>query len=277
MPHYQEACPCHALKLEEFFSRIPQYATLSHTWGAEEVTFEEFQSRIEKTGTQKSGWRKIRQACRQAHKDGFLYVWYDTCWINKTSNAEVSESINSMFRWYHEAVICYVFLEVIQYVEKLADARWFTRGWTLQELIAPKRLKFYDLQWRAIDTREGLTSNISVISRIDWEALHGTESLNHVRGASLAKRMAWAAKRTTTREEDVAYCLVGLFSINMPLLYSEGGVKAFARLQEEIMKQGLDQSFLMWLLPTDCLCSIHFDLEFFAEHPRCFINVGAFL
>jgi hypothetical protein len=261
------------LKLEEFFSQIPPYAILSHTWGAEEVTFDEVQSGVDTgTGTAQSGWRKIQLACRQAHEDGFLYVWCDTCCINKSSSAELSESINSMFRWYHQAVICYVYLEDIQDIEQLADARWFTRGWTLQELIAPKRLNFYDSQWRAIGTREDLASEISLITRIDWEALHGTESLTYVRGASLAKRMAWAANRTTTREEDIAYCLIGLFDINMPLLYGEGGIKAFARLQEEIIKRGLDQSFLAWILPTDWfeMQLLPTDLDFFAGHPRCF-------
>jgi hypothetical protein len=81
--------------------------------------------------------------------------------------------------------------------------------------------------------------------------------------------MDWAANRTTTREDDIAYCLIGLFDVNMPLLYGEDGIKAFARLQEEITKRGLDQSFLAWLLPTDRLLSVQTDLEFFADHPKC--------
>jgi hypothetical protein len=255
------------LKLEEFFGRPPPYAILSHTWGPEEVTFERVQSKI---GTQKSGWQKIQRACKQAHDDGFLYVWCDTCCINKSSSAELSESINSMFRWYQEAAVCYTYLEDTQDVERLASSRWFTRGWTLQELIAPRHLKFYDSQWRAIGTREDLASEISVITMIDWEALHGTKSVAYVRGASLAKKMAWAANRITTREEDIAYCLIGLFDVNMPLLYGEGSIKAFARLQEEVIKRGLDQSFLAWLIPTDRRSSIHSDLEFFADHPKCF-------
>ncbi|KAI4919175.1 hypothetical protein J4E85_009432 [Alternaria conjuncta] len=239
-------------KLEDFTSGTLSYAILSHTWGAEEITFDGMKTKPDK---QKAGWRKIDLSCKQAKEDGYDYVWCDTCCIDKNSSAELSESINSMFRWYQEAEKCYAFLEDIQEVEELTKAKWFTRGWTLQELIAPKSLVFYvscDTTWREIGTREEATmaKKIAGITGIDESFLRGVDSTGHVHGASFAKRVAWAADRKTERKEDIAYCLMGLLDVNMPLLYGEGGVKAFRRLQEEYLKVHPDQSFLAWLLPS---------------------------
>lgn len=179
-----------------------------------------------------------------------------------------------MFRWYQEAEKCYAFLEDIQDVEQLANARWFTRGWTLQELIAPKSLVFYveddNAAWRKIGTREKLASEIKEIAGVDKTFLRGASSMSGIRGASFAKRVAWAAKRTTTRDEDIAYCLLGLLDVNMPLLYGEGGIKAFRRLQEEYLKVNPDHSFLAWhLYPVDGGPSISED-TFLAGHPKDF-------
>jgi hypothetical protein len=175
-----------------------------------------------------------------------------------------------MFRWYQQAAICYAFLEDVQDAEELADARWFTRGWTLQELIAPERLTFYNSAWREIGTREDWVYTISDITGIDLDALYGANSLSYIRDTSLAKRIAWAANRVTTRDEDIAYCLVGLLGINMPLLYGEGGIKAFSRLQEECIKVKLDQSFLTWLDCPDDERRGDLDVKFFARHPKDF-------
>jgi hypothetical protein len=234
-------------KLENFTSRTPPYAILSHTWGAEEVTFSEIQSQPD---TDKDGWRKIMLSCKQAKDDGYRYVWCDTCCIDKSSSAELSESINSMFRWYQEAEVCYVFLQDIQHGAEFSRAKWFTRGWCLQELIAPKRLNFYGPAWQAAGTRHSWAPTISFITGIDMIYLRGEGSLSHLHKASFAKRVSWAANRITTRDEDIAYCLMGLLNVNMPLLYGEGGTKAFGRLQEEYLRVNVDHSFLAWLLYT---------------------------
>jgi hypothetical protein len=175
-----------------------------------------------------------------------------------------------MFRWYQEAAVCYAFLEDVQKVEELAGAKWFTRGWTLQELIAPKHLIFYNSGWQEIGTREDLAYKVTDITGIDLEALHGSNSLSYVRETSLAKRIAWAANRITTRDEDIAYCLMGLLEINMPLLYGEGGTKAFVRLQEECIKLKLDQSFLTWLLHPCDRRLMDSNASFLASHPTYF-------
>lgn len=172
------------------------------------------------------------------------------CCIDKSSSAELSEAINSMFRWYQKAKVCYVYLS--DYAKDSIPAedddqsefkhcRWFTRGWTLQELIAPMTIMFYSKNWDMLGNKRDLCGLLTKITGIESETLN-SEGLNRV---SIARRMAWVAKRTTTRTEDLAYCLLGIFDVNMPLLYGEGR-KAFYRLQEEIMKSSSDQSIFAW-------------------------------
>ena len=227
----------------------PPYAILSHTWGAEEVTFDDVESGI---GEDKAGYPKLVQSCAIAAKAGLKYVWIDSCCIDKKSSSELSESINSMFRWYRNAVVCYAHLEDVasQFPSQdhccaaIAGSRWFTRGFTLQELIAPVEVIFYSMQWRSLGTRTALALPISKHTNIDVDALlRGARALPY---QSISKRMSWAAKRQTTRPEDTAYCLLGIFDVQMPLLYGEGGAKAFTRLQEEIIRNDGDQTILAW-------------------------------
>ncbi|KAI1323970.1 hypothetical protein F5Y16DRAFT_382411 [Xylariaceae sp. FL0255] len=260
------------LQLETFLdaSKRPPYAILSHTWlsDKEEVSFEDLQSYHASSSrvppvTQEQpavhpqlspintrpGFHKIREFCRVALQSEFLeWAWVDTCCIDKRSSAELSEAINSMFKWYKEATVCVVFLQDVETPEislsNLEHSRYFTRGWTLQELLAPRQLSFYDSQWRCIgDMKQniGLCNMISEITKVPMAFLTGS-SLSE---ACVAKKMSWASKRKTTRVEDTAYCLMGIFDINMALLYGEGD-KAFIRLQEEIIRQTHDHSILAW-------------------------------
>ncbi|KIN08824.1 hypothetical protein OIDMADRAFT_188507, partial [Oidiodendron maius Zn] len=224
------------LALDEFFDRtIPQYVILSHTWGENEISFQQFQNGVLNN--------KIKQCCVQARKEGFGYVWVDTCCIDKTSSAELSEAINSMFRWYKEAVLCYVYLEDFSLLrDRLKPCKWFTRGWTLQELIAPPVVEFYDTHWVRFGTRMSLQMVISALTRIPVPMLTASKALQDY---SVAVRMSWASRRNTTRLEDRAYCLMGLFDVNMPMLYGEG-LRAFQRLQEEILKRNEDYSLFAW-------------------------------
>ena len=232
------------LKLEDIFDdSVPKYAILSHRWGNEEVSLQDMQNG---TAVQKAGYAKIKLCCDQAVKDGLQYSWVDTCCIDKTSSAELSESINSMYRWYQKAVICYAFLPDVHALDVSEDlsfrkSAWFTRGWTLQELIGPSIVEFYNSAWNKLGTKDSLADVISVITSIDVKVLKGADPMNF----SIAKRMSWASKRTTTKIEDIAYSLLGIFDVNMPMLYGEGG-KAFIRLQEEIMKHSDDHSIFAW-------------------------------
>ncbi|KAI0535170.1 HET-domain-containing protein [Xylaria digitata] len=241
------------LQLKEFHHDIPPYAILSHTWGNEEVTFQEY---LLATGPdanrhshikRKQGFLKIFGACKKAERDGLSYLWCDTNCIDKSSSAELTEAINSMYAWYRDSVVCYALLmdvgiDLGRGPGTFAKSRWFTRGWTLQELLAPRKVVFFDGHWNTLGDRTQLSQTISEITRIHIGVLHDR---NTVLDYSIAQRMSWAANRQTTRLEDIAYCLLGIFDINMPLLYGEGS-KAFTRLQKEIIKVSDDQSILVW-------------------------------
>ncbi|KAK5634676.1 hypothetical protein RRF57_010389 [Xylaria bambusicola] len=228
----------------------PSYAILSHTWlcDGEEVTFEDLleyhaavargESSLAASFTTRKGFQKIQGCCNIAVQSKLEWAWIDTCCIDKRSSAELSEAINSMFKWYRSSKIC------LGDDTSFQDSRWFTRGWTLQELLAPKRLSFYDHKWQligAMNKDPNLCETISDITSIPVAFLQGSPLTD----ACVAKRMSWASKRHTTRPEDIAYSLLGIFDVNMPLLYGEGH-KAFTRLQEAIISQTYDHSILAW-------------------------------
>lgn len=279
---------CKDLVFEEFAFDFPVYAILSHTWGSEEITYEEFckshdgTPEFKRTLRDREGWKKIKRCCQQALAEGFKYCWIDTCCIDKKSSAELSEAINSMYRWYKGASICYVYLSDVSAAPhskeldgELKGSRWFTRGWTLQELIAPYYVKFFGRDWIQIGTKVTLCGELTKITGIDMNTLLNPEN---VHSESIARRMSWASHRSTTRTEDIAYCLLGLFDVNMPLLYGEGD-KAFLRLQEEIIRVSDDQSIFAWdwdttrrrYCPTTSEIYTH---GFLATHPSAYRDSG---
>jgi hypothetical protein len=286
------------IKVEEFVENaMPKYAILSHTWGAEEVTLQDMLSPT--PPSHKKGYQKLLYSCRQTKGDNLEYIWIDTCCIDKTSSAELSEAINSMFQWYKKSSVCYIYLSdfpdtaylgvsgLKHYLDvpsatgtinagssdlkyrpgglfstgptdlgslgsSFENSRWFTRGWTLQELIAPEKRIFFSADWTAIgcaltlekrrysnlyEHLPEISTLLGRITGIDLKILAGGQLCD----ISIARRMSWAANRNTTRTEDIAYCLMGIFDVNMPLLYGEG-TKAFKRLQEEILKYSDDDS-----------------------------------
>jgi hypothetical protein len=222
---------------------VPQYAILSHTWGAdgEEVTFKDL---MDGTGKSKTGYNKIRFCGEKAKRDGLRYFWVDTCCIDKSSSAELQEAINSMFQWYRDAAKCYVYLADVTSAtfdasesDELWEAdfrksRWFTRGWTLQELIAPSSVAFFTKEGFELGDRSSLERYIHEVTGIPVKALRG----HILSDFSVHERMVWAEKRNTTRQEDKAYSLLGIFNVHMPLIYGEGREGAFRRLREEIEK-----------------------------------------
>ncbi|KAI9147293.1 Vegetative incompatibility protein [Paramyrothecium foliicola] len=251
---------CFTLSVEDQTSNVPPYVILSHTWEEEEVTLKDMENL--EHAMQKKGFDKIEKTCQMAIAMRYHYAWVDTCCIDKTSSAELSEAINSMFAWYAAAQICFAYLSDLDTNSEefiaaahdlpasrrcLSKCRWFQRGWTLQELIAPREVRFFAKDWSDFSNKHYLSHDLSEITGIDKDILTGTQQLG---GVLIGRRMSWAANRTTTRVEDMAYCLLGIFNINMPLLYGEGK-KSFVRLQEEIMKQSTDLSILAWKLPED--------------------------
>lgn len=306
-------------ELHEFVGQPPPYAILSHTWEDDEVTFKDIANLD--LASQKKGFTKIRLCCKQTLEDGYDWAWVDTCCIDKSSSAELSETINSMFKWYEEAGTCYAFLSDMppvpgdwlykynKWYASLGDmaplsdqeqpsspdpfgnqrnqlrasdsettelaappryphfmkARWWTRGWTLQELIAPLEVKFYDRNWQYITCKNTCKELIRTATGIDRNVLSmaGHLSMTHV-----AEKISWVAKRNTTREEDMAYCLLSLLNINMPLLYGEGGTKAFRRLQEHVISSTEDPTLFLWDAVSNRLLS--WSCSILARSPRDF-------
>ncbi|KAL9093973.1 MAG: hypothetical protein Q9165_003643 [Trypethelium subeluteriae] len=221
----------------------PRYAILSHTWGDEsqEVQFEDI---VEGTGRDKDGYRKIEFCNEQASRDGLNYFWVDSCCIRKSSDAELSEAINSMYRWYARAARCYVYLSDVSTRKRkragqttqttwepaFYESRWFTRGWTLQELLAPNSVEFFSREGERLGDKGSLDRQLHAITGIALPALQGAP-LSHI---GIDERFDWARNRQTKREEDWAYCLLGIFGVSMPLVYGEGRDKATVRLKREI-------------------------------------------
>ncbi|KAF2766191.1 HET-domain-containing protein [Teratosphaeria nubilosa] len=271
-------------QLKYFVGRnIPPYAILSHTWGDGEVSMHDLlhDPHVES----KQGFAKIHATCKQALNDALEWVWVDTCCIDQSSSAELSEAINSMFDWYLRSQICYALLADISKhgdhycvwtsadthsetsLEGFMESRWFTRGWTLQELIAPRKLNFFDRHWSCLGARQDFpiirqrTGIPLSLFRLNSEL---SDVRDHLDSFSIATRMSWASQRQTTRPEDTAYCLLGLMGVNMPLLYGEGE-RAFLRLQEEVIATSTDQSIFAWSSDQWSPAS-----EILAPSPACF-------
>jgi hypothetical protein len=224
---------------------IPPYAILSHTWGAdtEEATFDDL---INGTGKDKPGYEKIQFCGEQARQDDLQYLWIDTCCINKANKAELSQAINSMFRWYRNATRCYVFLldvssppfdtnedlNPLPWASDLRKSKWFTRGWTLQELLAPSSVEFFSRERKRLGDKRSLTQEIHEITGIPKSALQGAPLSQF----NTNKRLSWIEHRQTKLEEDKAYSLLGIFDVYVPPIYGEGTASAFKRLMDEIGK-----------------------------------------
>lgn len=251
----------HTLRPSEFYGEsLPEYAILSHTWGDDEVNFQEVA--LEFPTPSKAGYIKLKGCAEQAKKDELDWIWMDTCCIDKSSSAELSETINSLYHWYKGARACYTYLSDVSISDTRSEenqwvtvpstpaqadsalginepgfqaafhkSRWFTRGWTLQELIAPPSVLFFTREWHLLGSKVSLKNEIHTITGIQQAVLQGRSPLEY----TIEERMAWAENRNTTRIEDAAYSLLGLFDIHMPLLYGEGD-RAFDRLAEEIVK-----------------------------------------
>ena len=266
---------------KEFFdSDIPAYAILSHRWGDDEITLQEFRKGKHRD-TQ--GYVKVEWFCALAEEEGFAWVWVDTCCIDKKSSAELSEAINSMYSWYKKAKVCYVYLSDIAWNDRdiesskalFTQSSWFTRGWTLQELIAPEKVLFFDSEWNCFGTKTSLSELISAATGMEKTHMYDfsvhSSSIHESPRTCIAQKMSWMSKRKTSRSEDMSYCMLGLFDVNMPLLYGEGGAKAFMRLQLEIIKQSDDESIFAWTLPEQAVFA---SFGLLAPWPTCFANSG---
>ena len=236
------------------------YAILSHVWGEQETSFQEHRALIRRCHALGLNPRtyaslKIRRCCELAEQHGYKWIWNDTCCIDKSSSSELSEAVNSMFRYYSMSRVCYAYLQDVPSNEgpshteqshewdlQFSQSRWHTRGWTLQELIAPREMILLSGNWDVLGTKLDLADKLEEATRVPASLLTLDRSVDDF---SVAQRLSWAASRRTTRREDEAYSLLGLFDITMPTLYGEGQ-NAFFRLQEEIMKKTSDTTLFAW-------------------------------
>ncbi|KAG2340715.1 HET-domain-containing protein, partial [Suillus weaverae] len=235
--------------------RKVKYGILSHRWL--DTGEPSYQDMMEKklsgpsnNEVQSAGYTKLQKCCEEARRLDLHFLWSDTCCIDKNSSAELDESIRSMFRWYRNSFICIAYLGGTTVIEDLRLEEWFTRGWTLQELLAPMKIKFYNKDWQRLteqdDDMEEDTPLMTVLQEVTGipEAELTVEFLPTPR--YIDKRMTWAAQRRTTRAEDVAYSLMGIFDVSLQIAYGEGGERAFGRLIGAIMQAGGDSSVLNW-------------------------------
>ncbi|KAI0798950.1 kinesin light chain 1 [Xylaria sp. FL0064] len=226
---------------------VPSYAILSHTWGPDEVVFADLAdlAKTRDDWQQKAGYDKIRFCAERARRHGLRYFWVDTCCIDKSDSIELQTAINSMFRWYRRAKVCYVYLSDVSstaaagpqdratpWEMAFRDSRWFTRGWTLQELIAPVAVEFYSKEGIWLGNKRSLEPQLRDITGIPASVFRGTPLSDF----SIAEREAWVHNRQTKYEEDMVYSLLGIFDVYIPVIYGEGRQNAQRRLREETQK-----------------------------------------
>lgn len=259
------------LKFREFFDEVPKYAILSHRWGPldDEVSYEDF---LAGNKRHRPGWQKIEAFRSCAKEQGYSWCWVDTCCINKNSSAELSEAINSMYAWYARSSVCLAYLaDVHETGDDFTESEWFSRGWTLQELIAPRRLSLLTRHWELIGDKseDPIAKKTSHRTGIPIQVLQDPGIIQDI---SVARKMSWASQRKTTKLEDMSYCLLGLFEVNMPMLYGEGS-KAFLRLQREIIEQYDDESIFAWREQSREVAHLAFR-GIFAKSPSQFADCG---
>ncbi|KAK7905358.1 hypothetical protein LTR67_000079 [Exophiala xenobiotica] len=252
------------------YKKDPKYAILSHRWLDKEITFGKIeQACLDANGIESPVSLKVKGACAKAQQDNIRWLWIDSICINKDNSAEDQKAIASMFRWYRQASVCYTYLSDVlvpatkasyddgpgpfwRTEEPEKDSEWFERGWCLQELLAPNHMEFYDRNWTYMGTRAELAEAIAAITRIKPEYLTGEEDF---RKASIAAKMSWMAGRKTSVPEDIAYSMLGIFGITSMATGFMDGMKAFFRLQKEIINTSViaDETIFAWKTPASGL------------------------
>ncbi|KAI6016696.1 hypothetical protein BKA83DRAFT_4335034, partial [Pisolithus microcarpus] len=228
-----------------------QYVTLSHRWGAGEPSLRDIEGRKIYNMSAMGALGKLQGFCVIACRRGYSWAWSDTCCIDKHSSAEVQETIGSMFAWYRQSALTIVYLSDVPDTGSVGSSEWFRRGWTLQELLAPRTVLFYTQNWSLYKNLTSANHKKDATVLAELARATGMEPqflYDFSPGMDNARsRLQWASSRLTTRPEDIAYSLFGIFNVHLPVLYGESAENALGRLLTEIVSQSGDISVLDWV------------------------------
>ncbi|KAI6007493.1 hypothetical protein EDC04DRAFT_2611339 [Pisolithus marmoratus] len=256
-------------QLEDIHELRP-YAILSHALQAGETVY------FHQVGTEsvrmQPGYEKVETCCEPARQGGLKYIWTDTCCANANNSAAYTETTTLAYTWYQQAHVCYTYLDDVDGSEDSREkhstfkrSRWFRLTWTLGELSAPKHVLLRERLDN--DRNEGRP----------FECIHrdALEYPERVPCFSIATRMSWARGRTSTKHEDRVYALMGLFGVNLPILYGEGETRTFLKLQNEILKTTDDQSIFAWHSAGGASTSSEYHSSgLLADTSKCFADCG---
>jgi hypothetical protein len=288
--------------IAEWVDDVTRFAILSHTWERGELSYQDLHGQNDLSGShlcppdsdqdsdRKRSFEKLHNFCDIAKEYGTEFAWADNVCIDKSSSAELDESIRSMFSWYRDATICIVYLAQTNDLRDLVHDRWFARGWTLQELLAPRHLKFYSKRWHPLteflndkisaeDVRklndQRLSRQLDLLSGAILKAAglvmqHVRDFIPGIRHPSLPERMQWIARRVTTRGEDQSYSLMGIFDVSISIAYGEGRERAFFRLFQAILEVGYERDWLLWT-GRSVSPSIH-PSRMIPSSPKCYLT-----
>ena len=237
--------------VRETVSTYFRYVTFSHRWGSDEPLLRDVQGQVIYDMDSTLGIVKLHSFCVSAAKCGYIWAWSDTCCIDKESSAELQEAIGSMFRWYRHSILTIVHLADVSDDDELSSSEWSKRGWTLQELLAPRTLLFFTRDWLRYGDRSSANhkKDSLILAKLKKATNIAPPYFEDFRpGLDDARlRLQWASSRFTTRPEDMAYSLFGVFNVHLPVLYGESKENALGRLLAEIITRSGDISVLDWV------------------------------
>ncbi|KIM50407.1 hypothetical protein SCLCIDRAFT_145541 [Scleroderma citrinum Foug A] len=236
--------------IHEVVSTYFRYVTLSHRWGKSEPLLHDIDGRVIYNLDPTDGISKLQFFCHECYRHGYLWAWSDTCCIDKESSTELQEVIGSMFSWYWLSALTLVHLADVSDMGKLASSEWFKRGWTLQELLAPRTVLFCTRDWSLYqDSSSNHKKDSAILGELEQAMGITSHQLTdfHLGMDDARSRLQWASKRCTTWPEDIAYSLLGVFGLHIPVLYGESAENALRRLLGEVISKSGDTSILDWV------------------------------